>query len=141
MLKIGPRISEKTSEWLTCQFSSRNAGAEYLLEVVPQLYRRTLRDLRGRFTPGELSLMLDCMNATMLTPQLAGQQLAINCIDSMELDLTAEKWSVDRQAFTERLQALSLWESACLEIWARGFWESGTWKQENGLREWVGQLA
>ena len=142
MVRINARIPEKTKTWLLQNFKTKGAGAEYVLAAVPELYRRTLRDLKGRFTTGELSLMIDCVNATILTPQLAGQHLVINCVDSMELDGTASKWSVDRDGFTDSLQALSIFEAACLGIWARGFWESGTWEKEGGgLEEWVGKLA
>jgi len=135
-MKLGPRISDTAATWLSAHFSTRNAGAEYILEAFPELYRRVLRDLKGRFTPGELSLLLDVMNGHMLTPQLAGQSLIISCVDSMALDGTDTKWGVDAQGFADSLQGCRPFELACLEIWAQAFWESG-----NGeLRNWVAQL-
>lgn len=136
-MKLGPRISDTAATWLSAHFSSRNAGAEYILEAFPELYRRVLRDLDGRFTPGELSLMLDVMNGHMLTPQLAGQSLIISCVDSMDLDGTGEKWKIDPEGFTDSLQGLRPFELACLEIWARAFWESG----KGELKNWVAQLV
>jgi hypothetical protein len=56
----------------------------------------------------------------------------------MDLDGTDTKWSIDRQEFTGRLTSLSIFEAACLEIWAHAFWESDV---EEDLENWLRQLA
>ncbi|MBW2345630.1 MAG: hypothetical protein JRF53_16845, partial [Deltaproteobacteria bacterium] len=68
--QLGPRIGPQTEKWLEGIFSAKHPGAEYVLEMTPSLYSRTLDDLKGRFGDGELSLMIDVFNSTMLTPQL-----------------------------------------------------------------------
>lgn len=119
---ISPRIAPVVEDWLTENFKTRTGGAEYVLEAFYSLYRRTMHELKGRFADGELKLMLDVFNSTALTPGIAGQQLLISCVDGMELDNMDDKWDVDRASLTGKLQALSLFEAACLEIWANGFW-------------------
>ena len=123
--QLGPRIGPQTEKWLEETFSARHPGAEYVLEMMPALYSRTLADLKGRFAQGELSLMIDVFNGTMLTSHIAGQHLTINCVDGMELDKLDEKWEVEKEKFIEKLKELTIFEAACLEIWANGFWYGG----------------
>lgn len=125
MPKIGARITDQTAAFLRSTFGSVNAGGEYIAGAFPALYQRTLRDMRGLFTRGELSLMIDCHNGTILNPGMAGQHLEIAVRDSMELDGTDAKWQVDRKELMDRIRPLSLFDRACLEIWAVGSWESG----------------
>jgi len=122
---VTPRIPPQTVEWLGEVFKNPTKGSGYSIEAFRSLYVRALHDLRGRFDKGELSLMIDVFNGTMLTPQLAGQQLIIQCVDGMDLDGLDEKWNIDREAFTEKLNALTLTEATALEIWANGFWYGG----------------
>jgi len=119
---IAPRISDRSAEFYPQIFSSLHFGTTYTLDAFPALYQRTLHDLRGKFGQGELSLLIDVFNSTMLTPQLAGQHLYLQAQDGMELDGLDEKWAVDREAFLKKLDALPVFAAACLEIWANGFW-------------------
>jgi len=139
--KISPRVSESATAWLTDHFKSKSAGAEYVLEAFPELYRRELHNLTGVFSTGELSLMLDVMNGHLLTPQFAGQSLSLSCEDGMSLDGLHEKWEIDREAFLAKLSNRTLLQLACLEIWARAFWESGAWEKDGGLEAWVAALT
>jgi len=139
--KIGPQVSTQTIEFFGEKFKSTNAGAEYTLAAFPGLYQATLtREIKGVFTAGELSLMLDVFNATMLTPALAGQHL--NCIDGMELDHLDEKWEINKAEFTKKLNALTIFQANCLEIWANGFWYSGATETRGlDLEKYVAVLA
>jgi hypothetical protein len=137
-MKIGPRISESAAAWLGQNFSSRNAGAEYILEAWQELYRRAMHNLKGHFTTGELSLMIDTFNSTALTPRLAGQHLALSAHDSMVLDGTDVKWGVDRESFEIKIAGLDIFACACMEIWVKAFWEQS---EHNNLEEYVSRLA
>jgi hypothetical protein len=137
-MKLGPRVSDSAAAWLEYNFSSRGAGAEFVLEAFPELYRRALHSLKGRFSAGELSLMVDMLNATWIMPNLAGQHLEICASDSMALDGTDVKWGVDRAPFLAKIKALSLFERACLEIWCRAFWEQDT---HDNLEVWIEKLS
>jgi len=122
MKKLAPRINDATAEFLPTAFPTTNAGAEYILDAYPALYKRTLIELRGRFSASELKLMLDVFNGTMLTSGISGQHLEINCIDGMELDALDTKWGVDKTAFAGKLKSITIFQAACLEVWANGFW-------------------
>jgi len=58
--------------WVLANFSSFEHGLPYLIESYKTLHRRTLGELKGRFTRGELCLLIDVFNGTMLTPQFLG---------------------------------------------------------------------
>ena len=140
-MQVAPRIEDKVGEWIGTIFPSRNNGAEYVLEAFFELYRRTIFNLRGRFTGGELSLMIDAMRGNMLTPLLSGQHLAISCMDAMRLDGLDKKWNIDRDLLEGKMTQLTLFEAAVLEIWSKGFWESKFYDKQDGLEEWISQLA
>lgn len=121
--KMTPRVTASSHKFLKHNFRTANAGAEYILEACTSaLYPRTMHNIKGKFTADELRLILDVFNATALTAGSAGQHLVMNAVDGMELDGLDKKWNVDRKIFTLKLQSLSIFEAACLEIWAVGFW-------------------
>ncbi|MFH0825272.1 MAG: hypothetical protein V2B18_21180 [Pseudomonadota bacterium] len=144
-MKITTRVSEATEKWLTTNCRNKTSGAEYILDAFPTLYARTLLDLRGKFSGNEVALLIDAFNGTMLTPQLAGQHVIMSAADSMELDRTDEKWNVEPKDFLARLQALSHFERAVMEIFVRAYWESPETgdglKNPGSLEEWVLRIA
>ena len=66
--------------------------------------------------------MIDVMNGTALTQDLAGQQLPLNVIDGIALDGLDEKWGVDAEKINQKLAGMSTPELMFLEIWIQGFW-------------------
>ena len=136
-----PRIGEQSAEFYKGLFQSLNWGLEYTLDAFPALYRRTLHDMRGVFSRGELSLMIDVFNATALMPGLAGQHLDAQVADGIELDRLDEKWEIDGTALNNKIAALPIFARACLEIWANGFWYREKTEEPLDLEAWIKQLA
>ena len=85
-ITVGPRLSDEAAKWYESNFDTRGGGAEFILEAFPILYKRTLGELRGKFSAGEISLLIDTFNSTMITPRLLGQSLELCADDSMRLD-------------------------------------------------------
>jgi len=141
MKKIGPRLSDQAAEWYEKNFATRGGGAEFILEAFPTLWKQTLAELRGKFTVGEINLLIDTFNSTLLAPNLLGQHVELCAHDSMRLDGSDEKWGVAHDEFMAKLKNLSLFEKACLEIFVRAFWESGEWENPDGVDSWVGKIA
>lgn len=138
---IGPRISESAFDFYTQTFDNSNAGARYVLESFPQIYRATLsREIKGVFSEPELCLMLDAMNATLLTPETAGMTLDANVQDGIALDGLDEKWELAGNEMIEKMEGLSLFQRNVLEIWCRLFWESGEYEKDDGLQNWCKSL-
>ena len=138
--KISPRIEGQSQEFLSKNFNTLNAGAEYVLDGFPMLYNRTLHEMKGRFTSGELSFLVEAFKETKLSPQLAGQQLKIYCDDAMMFRKLHEKWKIRGDAFLKKIEDTTSFQTACLEIWAKKYW-FGKWKMGKiSLREYVNLL-
>lgn len=139
---VSQAVKAELPKFYSLMFADPNAGVAYVLEAVPAVMRRTIAyELKGRFTPGELQFMLDVMNGTVLTPELAGQQLAASCADSLKLDDAGNKWGVDQEVFLDKLYSLSAFQLAALEIWAKGYWEGRVWEEgEEGVARWLKML-
>jgi hypothetical protein len=142
MKALGPKINQKAFDFYEATFASVNAGATYTLESFPALYKHTLlRELKGKFTRPELMVMLDVTNGLFLTPGIAGQHIAMECSDGIALDGLDKKWNVDAELFLPRLQALTLFQCNCLEVWCRAFWEQNDNEDAASIEKWVEQLT
>lgn len=141
MAKITIRIAEQPADWLARHFTTKTEGAEFAVNLLPRLYRHALADMRGMFSAGELSLMLDASNGVWLGEAgLAGQHLPLTVADAIRLDGAATKWDLDGDELLRKLDGLSLWHRLCLELWAVGFWRSGTWEADAGMDTWMAVL-
>lgn len=138
---IGPRLSEASMEFYDTHFDTRNAGAEYALEMFPALYRGTLRELRGKFTAAELSAILDVVNSLLLMPKIAGQHLLTDISDGIVLDGLNEKWGFDGPTILDKLNACPLFHVAILEIWAKAFWVQNNRDNAQDLDRWTSHLT
>lgn len=132
---VTPRVSEIIEEWLQANFATKTSGAEYIIDAFHALYRRTLADLKGKFTHDELMLVIDVFNSTALTGALAGQQLDIQVEDGLDLDGLDKKWNISKSGMIDKIKTLTLFEIACLEIWANGFWYGGRYENKGGAIE------
>jgi hypothetical protein len=137
-----PRIGDRSADFYPSIFPSLNGGLEYVADTFPALYRNTLEHLRRNFSPGELMLMIDVFNATALTPQLAGQHLVLQVHDGIKLDRLDHKWEIDGKELINKLAELTIFESACLEIWANGFWygKNQVDADNSDIEAWAAQL-
>lgn len=129
---------EKSADFYRGKFSSLNAGLEYILESFPELYAHTMHDLRGKFTRGELMLMIDVMNGHWYNPRGAGQEMTPNVSDGIALDHLDEKWEIDGPALNKKLATLSMFDRACLEIWIQAFWNQD---EHSNIEEYVAELV
>ena len=135
--KTAPRISIAAAEVIADNFANLNNGCEYILNSWPDLYRRTIFDMKKKFDPAEFKLMIDVFNSTALTHNLAGQQLLTNCADGIDLDGLDQKWNIEKNVFLEKIQSLTIFEEACLEIWANGFWYGSAGKRPLDIEAYI----
>jgi len=141
--KCSPLISDQAIEFYSSQWDNLNAGVTYTLEAFFPLYRRTLHEMRGKFTEGELSLLIDVSNGLWLTPGIAGQHTIAQTEDGCDLDKLDKKWKIDKKILVEKLKSLPIFALACLEVWACGFWcskndqgEVGSYSTED-FKKWM----
>jgi hypothetical protein len=139
IVKTAPRIIEKTADFYRTKFNTLNAGLEYVLEAFPCLYARTISDLRGKFTRGELMLFIDAMNGHWYNPHGAGFEMGANVADGMALDHLDEKWGIpEKWALNKKLADITQFDRACLEIWIQAFWNQESYEN---IEEYVAQLT
>jgi hypothetical protein len=141
MIKTAPRISKSAAEFIPEYFRTLNAGLEYIIDSWPVLYRYTLDHLKKHFSRGELMLMIDVFNATALTPRIAGQHIQLSVDDGMKLDRLDEKWNVNRNDLNAKLESCTIFERACLEIWANGFWYGGPGGENRDIEKYVDEMV
>ena len=139
--KISPRIEDQSREFLSTNFSTLNAGAEYVLDAIPMLYNRALHEIKGHFSDEELSFLVEALKETKLSPQLAGQQFKIFCDDAMTFRNLDDKWKIKRDVFLKKIEDITSFQMACIEIWAKKFWFAKWKKGDKNLREYVKVLT
>jgi hypothetical protein len=93
--------------------------------------------MKGSFTPAELGLMIEVFNGLILIPQLAGQHVALQVADRIKLDALDKKWGIDGQELIRKIEALTLFSRACLEIWLSRFWKNG----DRDINDYVKELG
>jgi hypothetical protein len=139
--KISPRIESQSQDFLSKNFNTLNAGAEYVLDGFPMLYNRALHETRAHFSVNELSFLVEAFKETKLSPQLAGQQFKIFCDDAMTFRKLDDKWKIKSDEFLKKIEGLTSFQMACLEIWAKKFWFAKWKKGDKNLREYVKSLV
>ncbi len=135
---VTPRIREGAKDWYGENFVSTNAGIVFTLESFPELYKRALMEVKGRFSRGEILLIVDVYNATLLTPGMPMLEAQVS--DGIALDGLDKKWEIDGKAMMKKLQALTSFQFAILEIWANGYWYAQTGKELRDLEKYVEEL-
>jgi len=141
MKSVAPKILDAAAEFYPTVFPSLNAGCTFVLDAFPTMYRRTIRELKSHFTTKELSLMRDVSNGHMMTPSIAGVVLYQQCIDGIELDSLDDKWGIHPGNFLRSLNELTVHQSACLELWATGFWSQANNDDAVTMEKYVMQLV
>jgi hypothetical protein len=118
-------------------FEGADDGVNYVLDLsIARLKKFIEKDLPGKFTKGELMLMVDVMNGTMLTAGMAGRQLAGNVADGIALDHLDRKWDIDAAVLTQKFESMSIIDLAYLEIWIKAFWDVAH-KKEIYLEDYI----
>ena len=143
-IPVSPKIHPKTADWYKNIYGSVNRGATFALEFLPAAYHYTLdHELKGKFSQGELGMLIDIMNGTIILdpPQMAGQSILGNLQDAFYLDpgMYEKKWDIpDPDDFISRFKELSHFQKICLEIWITRFWQN---YEELSLEEYLNFLA
>ena len=137
--KLAPRIWTRSADWYKQTFTSLNAGAEFTLEAIPTLCKQTVeRELKGKFSQNELMLILEAGNGTMPAAAFAGQGINIQVQDGIALDKIDGKWKINGDKLIEKLANLTIFQAACLEIWASAFWER---HESLNIQKYVEEMA
>ena len=138
---IGPKIEAATKEFLADSFANANAGATFVLESFKPLYRKTLEEVVGIFESNELKLIIDIFNGHMLNASMAGQEIWWSVAEGIKYDALDVKWEISKDNILSKIENLTCYQKACLEIWANGFWYGGDpEKKQLDIEKHVGLL-
>lgn len=134
LVPVAPKIQAASAAWYREMFPSLNSGATFALNIFPDIYRYALMEIRGKFSKGELGMVLDVLNghdvlfvAYSTSTSLIGHHLVLEIADSFRLypGVYEEKWGIsDSQDFLKRLGDLSMVHKMSLELWAASFWRN-----------------
>lgn len=126
---MSPRVPESAIGFYKQFWPSAGGAAEWVLGSFPGMYHAAIAEMRGKFTPGELKMLIDVANGSawliFQSGNLVGQQLPLSVYDSFEIypGMYEEKWGVKKQGMIDKINGLSRFHTITLEIWAAGFWE------------------
>lgn len=126
---IAPKIEASSADWISSMFPSLNAGATFILEAMPNIYRRSLYEIDGQFAENELIAILDILEEQggKISAPTAGRTLPFKIED---LCRDNDEYS---ESFSNRINDLPRIHLVCLEIWAASFWQ----QKEKTREEWV----
>ena len=121
--RIQPYLTPQAINFYDRAFDTAAEGVSFACESFPIWYTNTLRELRGKFTRGELSMIIDILNGTVIMPYFA-DSIWLEISDSFDLypGVYEDKWSADKKTFIGKIEALTHFQRCCLEIWAKAFW-------------------
>ena len=135
--KIGPRVDDEVYDSYAQipAFRSSNAGVEYAMDLFPLLYRKTLLELKGMFLYNELKLIIKVVIKQGLDPRTAGQYLLTSLSTAIQVNNLQKKYSVDPDSLIEKVDKLTSFQKACLELWAWG------WQKTDDIEDYVKNLS
>lgn len=136
-----PTLSVRIPESLSRDLDERAAyfvgGRSEVVKTDLLRYRQLVRATKARlkneeaFSEDEQALILDALNGSLLGDR--PETLAGSVADSMALDGTAGKWSVEAHALREKLASLTPLEFATVADAAERFWAAAPEKRNNLL--------
>ncbi len=83
-------------------------------------------------------LMIDVNNGLILLPGLTRQHMGIQVADGISLDHLDEKWAIDAKTLNNKIADLTIFETACMELWVKAFWEQD---EHNNIETYVADMA
>ena len=136
---VSPCINESTKKRLALLFKNTNSGATFVLESFPHIFKATLGEIKGKFTPGELDLIIDACEGLELLPVLPGMQASLHIENIIEKDGLVGGDSKSGEDVLKKISSLSISQKSMLEIWACACWHRQKTGQKIG--PWIGQLS
>lgn len=151
---INTRIPLATWEWLT-SFGTAGGTVSVIIREAERAYnygfspykiseslaelqmirKRSISELKGRFTKAEWSYMADSLNGTIVTPEFRciPGALVASIEDSDRYDGLGEKWNVDVKKLIYKIEDLTAAQVDAVFTRIEEFWDS----EEKDLDKWA----
>lgn len=125
MPQVGARISEEQELWLRRHFRSKSAGAEFLLPWAIAACAGAMAEVRARFTPEELKVVVDALEGTRILPEMAGTSyLRLAVCEACGRRGLCALHGADAGVLDGKLAALLEPQATALLVWASAYWHS-----------------
>lgn len=151
---INTRIQTATWEWLT-SFGTAGGTVNVIIREaemaaktgikpwriaqsiaeLQMIRKRSMSELKGKFTNAEWSYMADALNGTIITPEfrcIPGALIA-SVEDSDRYDGLGEKWNVDVKKLIYKIEDLTAAQVDAVFARVEAFWDS----EEKDLDKWA----
>ena len=119
---ISPNIPDTVHSFLAGIGKNKTSAAGYILEAMPELYRKTQFRIMKRFEISELKQIVNSFEGVTLSPVKAGLYLVPFCR------------GID-------FKGLTIFEKACIELWAVAYWMEPGIKDEFSMVEYINGLT
>lgn len=121
-INIGPRLTPVAADWYGNNFKTVNSGVEMIIMSFPNLFDRTLEELKGHFTEKEIRFLFDVWEFEDFNFEKAGYQLKAKVQYAIEIKIH-EPWSVKADEILAKIDRLTLVDRAWIEIWLAKYWK------------------
>lgn len=125
-MQITTTLTEKTAAFLKLKYERPNPGAREAIEGFAEIYRRTVLELKGKFTKPEIMALVDNLNSTLLVIdyQAQPQFLWANLEDGEAFEGLFKKWDVDGAALKSKIFALTAAQTFVLQDEIKAAWNN-----------------
>lgn len=119
-------LSEDQARYIKENYENQNVGIINALDALIMIRDYSLAEIKGRFTQGEWSFLVDSLNGTMAYGSFrcnAGA-LAYHCQDADKLDDLGDKWEIDIQELMEKIKDLTAAQVEAVYFRVEQIWNS-----------------
>ena len=117
--------------WISDYFSSRTAGAEFMLPWFMDTYFITMTRLKDIFTLPELKTIIEThKNMIIDTAHLRLAHLLLQVTEHCDRNSLNERYGADLTILENKFRQLDDTQAAVLILWASSFWRSQTCTEE-----------
>jgi hypothetical protein len=81
-----------------------------------------MSELKGIFNARELCAILEASRRIVFSAGMAGGHIPVEVWDAIVLDEIDKRWKIDGEGLINRVRELTIYQRACLEIWAGSYW-------------------
>ena len=132
MKNVTIRCDEETISRAEKLYGAKVTGLQIAVEAYFEIQRRTLFELKGRFSESEIMAIVDNMNGSMISPEFASSAdiLMSHLRDGNTYEGLFAKWKIDASDFESRIMALTSAQTWVLMDAVRRFWDNESTEED-----------
>lgn len=124
MKNITIRVTPETENWLSSISEAPTSAVQTAIEVFMQLHRKTLNELKNKFSREEIIGMADSMNGLLPTWQLMvnPQVFAAHTEDAERYENAISKHGANFETLIDKIETLTPAQATILQLELWSFW-------------------